>query len=99
MFPALDIIRRAGPPERLRSEIYTCISNHLGSKIWHIRDIAARTVCTLHLHDNWLPPTLNLIESCGNLTNRYHGVLMSVKYLLGRRLELEAVTKPGMIIS
>lgn len=95
VFPALDIIRRAGPPGRLRDEIYKCVSNHLASKIWHIRDIAARTICTLLLHNDWLQPTLNLIETCGNLTNRHHGVLMSVKYLLERRFELKVVTKLG----
>jgi hypothetical protein len=95
VFPALDIIRRAGPPERLRDEIYICVSNHLASKIWHVRDIAARTICTLLLHDSWLPATVNLIETCGKLANQHHGILMSIKYLLERRLELKVVTKPG----
>jgi hypothetical protein len=94
VFPALDIIRRAGPPDRKREEIFTVVSTHLSSKVWHVRDIAARTICTLLLHDRWLADVIKLIESA-NSTNRFHGVLMSIKYLLERRLELNSTTASG----
>lgn len=89
VFPALDILRRAGPPDTRRDEIYTCVSMHLGSKLWHVREIAARTICTLLLHEKWLSVLMELIGSCGRSTNRHHGVLLAVKFILERRLTLD----------
>jgi hypothetical protein len=95
VFPALDIIRRAGPPQRLRAEIYACIEAHLGNSIWHVRDIAARTICTLLLDERWLEGLTDLLEACGNSTNQIHGVFLATKYLLERRLELKLLTPSG----
>lgn len=95
VFPALDIIRRAGPPATHRDEIYKCVSLHVGSKIWHVREIAARTICTMMLHNNWLEDVLQLISSCGQSANRFHGILMTVKFILERRLRLDPVTATG----
>jgi hypothetical protein len=92
VFPALDIIRRAGPPENYRNEIFSSISNHLSSKIWHVRDIAARTICTLLLHDGWLPEVIDLLRTESGSGNRLHGILLSVRYLLERRFELSPAT-------
>jgi hypothetical protein len=89
VFPALDIIRRAGPPRELRQEVFTSIAFHLGNRIWHVRDIAARTICTLLLHDGWLLDTLSLLDSSCASANRTHGVLVAIKYLLERRYELK----------
>jgi hypothetical protein len=95
VFPALDIIRRAGPPKKLRSELHACIKVHLGSSIWHVRDIAARTICTLLLDEGWLEGLTDLLETCSNSTNQVHGVLLATKYLLERRLELNPLTASG----
>ena len=95
VFPALDIIRRAGPPGSHREDIFRRVSLHLGSKVWHVREIAARTICTLLLHDGWLPAVLGLIETAGESTNRLHGVLMAVKFILERRLALDPNSATG----
>ena len=95
VFPALDIVRRAGPPKRLRAEIHACIKVHLGSSIWHVRDIAARTICTLLLDERWLDGLTDLLETCSDSTNQIHGVLLATKYLLERRLELNPLTASG----
>jgi len=95
VFPALDIIRRAGPPKMLRAEIYACIKVQLGSSIWHVRDIAARTICTLLLDERWLEGLTDLFETSSNSTNQVHGVLLATKYLLERRLELNPLTASG----
>jgi hypothetical protein len=99
VFPALDIIRRAGPPKRLREEIHACIKSHLGSSIWHVRDIAARTICTLLLDERWLEGLTELLETCSNSSNQVHGVLLATKYLLERRLELNPLTASGRCLS
>lgn len=88
VFPALDIIRRAGPPTVLRDEIETGVAAHLDSKVWHIRELAARTMCTFMLHDSWLPALKALLAMSNTSTNHTHGVLMTVKFLLERRLVL-----------
>lgn len=95
VFPALDIIRRAGPPKELRVKIYASIKAHLGSGVWHVRDIAARTICTLLLDDSWLSGLLNLFITCSKSINEVHGVLLVVKHLLERRLELNPDDSSG----
>ena len=95
MFPALDIIRRAGPPDTHRNAVFSAVSKHLGSKVWHVREIAARTLCTLLMHNDWLPTTINLIASSGECANHLHGVLMTVKFVLDRRLTLSPETATG----
>lgn len=96
VFPALDIIRRAGPPPTHSDEIFSLVAKHLGSRIWHIREIAARTICTLLLHENWLSIVLALIESSQQSTNQIHGTLLAVKFILERRLELDPLSATGM---
>lgn len=86
VFPALDIIRRAGPPPANRAEVYRCVSMHLGSKLWHVREIAARTICTMLFHENWLDAILELVKMSESSINHLHGVLMAVKFTLERRL-------------
>jgi hypothetical protein len=89
VFPALDIIRRAGPPPTHREEIYQCVVMHLGSRLWHVREIAARTICTMLLHGGWLDAVLELNKGSPMSSNRLHGVLMAVNFILERRLALD----------
>ena len=96
IFPALDIVRRAGPPSTYRKDIFSSVFNHLGSKVWHIREIAARTICTLLLHRYWLPSVLKLMKTTTRSTNHHHGVLMAVKFVLERRLILNPDSAIGM---
>ena len=46
IFPALDIIRRAGPPEGYMDELYDAVAWYLGSNLWHVREMAARALCS-----------------------------------------------------
>ncbi|KAJ8058763.1 hypothetical protein OCU04_011752 [Sclerotinia nivalis] len=86
VFPSLDIIRRTGPPVILRNEIKERVSIHLGSKFWHTRELAARTMCTFMLHDGWLLDLQNLLKIANLSTNHTHGVLLTVNFVLERRL-------------
>jgi len=95
VFPALDIIRRAGPPPRHRDEIFSIVAKHLESKIWHMRDIAARTICTLLLHGNWLSDVEELLDSYTGSANQLHGMLLSIRYLLDRRLDMSPEKSSG----
>ncbi|KAA8564146.1 hypothetical protein EYC84_012123 [Monilinia fructicola] len=88
VFPALDIIRRAGPPIMLRKEIKEKVSLHLGSKFWHTRELAARTMCTFMLNDGWLLDLENLLKISDPSLNYTHGVLMTINFVLERRLSV-----------
>jgi hypothetical protein len=89
VFPALDIVRRAGPPDVKKDEIYLHACVHLGSNIWHIREIAARTVSTLLSHENWVREVSTLLEDAPSSTNRYHGGLMAINFFLERQMALD----------
>lgn len=95
VFPALDIIRRAGPPDSNRGEIFNQVCKHLGSKVWHVREIAARTVCTLLMQDGWPSEIRKLIDSCHESTNRAHGTLIAIRFFLERRLDLDPASLKG----
>ncbi|KAI8953930.1 putative death-receptor fusion protein-domain-containing protein [Xylaria longipes] len=88
VFPALDIIRRAGPPEGYRQKLYDIISWYLGSHIWHVREIAARTLCSLLLTSTWLQSIEGLISGTGESSNKLHGALLTVRFLLERLLQV-----------
>ncbi|GAP87413.1 putative heat repeat protein [Rosellinia necatrix] len=88
VFPALDIIRRAGPPEGYTHTLYEIISWYLGSHIWHVREIAARTLCSLLLTPNWLHSIRLLIGDPNPNSNKLHGSLLTIKFLFERLLQV-----------
>src|SRR5436309_8540458 len=47
VFPAMDIIRRAGSPKANDAGLRESILFYMERKIWHIRDMAARTFGSL----------------------------------------------------
>ncbi|KAI0115082.1 putative death-receptor fusion protein-domain-containing protein [Daldinia grandis] len=87
VFPALDIIRRAGPPEEFRDKLYDIIAWYLGSHIWHVREIAARTLCSFLLKPDWLNSASDLLAS-SETSNKTHGALLTIKFLLERLYEV-----------
>ncbi|CAM1505583.1 Fc.00g112200.m01.CDS01 [Cosmosporella sp. VM-42] len=93
VFPALDIIRRAGPPELLRDELQGHIAKYLGSSVWHVREIAARTLCSCLLHEMWLDDISRLATEAiskpgSTVLNSVHGALLAMRYLIERLREV-----------
>jgi hypothetical protein len=84
VFPALDIIRRAGPPQEFKDELYDLVAWYLGSHIWHVREIAARTLCSFLLHADWLEQIKPLLNRSHSSANVLHGALLTFKFLLER---------------
>ncbi|XWW97598.1 hypothetical protein V2A60_005582 [Cordyceps javanica] len=89
VFPALDIIRRAGPPALLRDEIQSHVAHYLSSSVWHVREMAARTLCSCLLHEKWLGTIKQIYgqaqdESEGARLNSVHGVLLVIKFVIER---------------
>ncbi|EGX94401.1 HEAT repeat protein [Cordyceps militaris CM01] len=93
VFPALDIIRRAGPPALLREEIQSDVAHYLSSSVWHVREMAARTLCSCLLHDKWLGMIKQIYNevqcvSGGARLNYIHGVLLTLKFVFERLSEV-----------
>ncbi|KAL1839076.1 hypothetical protein VTJ49DRAFT_1877 [Mycothermus thermophilus] len=88
VFPVLDIIRRAGPPEEHRAELRKHIEGYLGSRLWHVREIAARTLCSFLLQGDWAKETGRLLAEAGGSANRLHGALLTARFVIERRADL-----------
>ncbi|KAJ4391644.1 hypothetical protein N0V93_005263 [Gnomoniopsis smithogilvyi] len=84
VFPALEIIRRAGPPESNRDELYGYITKYLGSRQWHVREIAARTLCSFLVSGDWLAAVQGLLHDARGSANKLHGTLLTIKFFLER---------------
>ena len=95
VFPALDIIRRAGPPEEHRSELQKHIEGYLDSRLWHVREIAARTLCSFLLQQEWAQEIGRLLDESGSSTNRIHGVLLTARFVVERKADLGVDLKSG----
>jgi len=93
VFPALDIIRRAGPPDEHRQELRVCIEGYLSSRKWHVREMAARTLCSFLLQTDWVSEVSRLVGHCGQDSNRLHGILVTAKFTIERKLGLGAGTE------
>jgi hypothetical protein len=87
VFPVLDIIRRAGPPEDNRHELYSYIKEYLGSRLWHVREMAARTLCSFLIQDDWIDAVSELLERSLTEANRLHGTLLTIRFVLERKIE------------
>ncbi|ERS99081.1 hypothetical protein HMPREF1624_04276 [Sporothrix schenckii ATCC 58251] len=100
VFPALDIIRRAGPPETHRAELYEAVVHYLGSHLWHVREMAARTVCSFLVNnDNWAAGVQQLLldKSAMTSVNRWHGSLLAVRFILVRVAGISGASVTGSL--
>src|SRR5579862_7450730 len=82
VFPAMDIIRRAGPPKPNDAELRESTLFYMGSKIWHVRDMAARTFCSLVERERFAEEVSYLINPSGASNNAFHGQFLCARYLL-----------------
>lgn len=100
VFPALEFLRRVGPPEErtmLREQFFAGVVIHLDSETWDVRDLAARTACTFLLADDWKPVIDDLLQFFRTSTNGLHGVILLIKYLLRRRKDLAIPTETAQL--
>ncbi|KAH0544924.1 hypothetical protein FGG08_001004 [Glutinoglossum americanum] len=82
VFPAMDIIRRAGSPKANDTELRELILFYMGSKIWHVRDMAARTFCSLVDGSEFIGEVSYLANLPWISNNALHGQLLGIRYLL-----------------
>jgi len=87
VFPALDIVRRAGPPDEIRDDLYRHIVKYLCSPVWHVREMAARTLCSCLLHDKWIEAIGTILQEAKadkstNRLNSLHGSQLVLKFTI-----------------
>jgi hypothetical protein len=84
VIPALDILRRAGPPPDIEIEISNLVFQHLGSRSWIVRELAANTMAALTIRENWLVYVKKMLGKPSPDINHRHGVLLTVKATIDR---------------
>ncbi|KAF2864755.1 HEAT repeat protein-like protein [Massariosphaeria phaeospora] len=87
VFPALQILRQASPPEANRPHIMELVSHLLDSPHWHLRDMAARTLVTLHRPHEYYDITVTSLLLVEGSRNWQHGMLLSIKYMLQKLVQ------------
>jgi hypothetical protein len=87
VFPALQILRQAMPPEDDRMTILQSVTKLLSSPHWHLRDMAARTVTALYKASELLTGVKWLLDNFEDSSNAKHGKLLCIKYCVIKGLQ------------
>jgi len=87
VFPALQILRQARPPESHLGVIVVSVEKLLASPHWHLRDMAARTVVSLRPVHQLYDATFALLSTQTESHNFRHGTLLAVKYMVRKLLQ------------
>jgi hypothetical protein len=96
VFPALDIIRRAGPPTTHGDEIFKLVLNHLGSRVWNVREMSSHAISVLVPQTTWVETTRDLLKTLNTSHNFRHGSLMAVRFILERQTIMDGGYTLGM---
>ena len=94
IYPALELLRRAGQPQRNAEKIVKQLWARVGGKRWLERELAARVLSTILL-DDWIVTVTELLKAPSLSTNHRQGVLLTVRFIIKRRLDLNLPTAIG----
>jgi hypothetical protein len=86
VFPALQILRQARPPEANLELIVTSVEKLFASPHWHLRDMAARTVVSLLPAYQLYSVAFSLLFAEHKSHNLQQGTLLAVKYIIRKLL-------------
>lgn len=89
VIPALDIIRRAGPPAGDTTQLFLHVTAHLGSPDWHIREMAGRALCALTMGEDIGIRVTELLTNSRENANLRHGALHAARCIIERRAALD----------
>lgn len=81
IFPALELIRRAGPPPGMYDLARGAVAYHLGSKVWLVRAMASRTFSSLAHEEDGVEEISLLFQLSCLSQNELHGRLLAVKHI------------------
>lgn len=96
VFPALDILRRAGRPNQENTIIDRLVFIHLGSKIWNVRELAARTFCSVAPERQYITILAELLKPYRRSGNSWHGVLLTMKFSVEMHFRYEGRNWQGV---
>lgn len=82
VFPALEIIERAGMPSKHRSMIKLLLLWHLGSTVWLIRKKTAKTLSIITDASRFQVEVIGLLQDQWPTQNSLHGMLLCVRETL-----------------
>lgn len=97
VFPALQILRQAPPPEANRGAILESVICLLESPHWHLRDMAGRTVASLIRPEEYSVRFYSLLTTTPNQYNARHGYTLAAKYILRRWLQTSHSIRHGQL--
>jgi hypothetical protein len=86
VFPALQILRQARPPEENLELIVASVEKLFASPHWHLRDMAARTVVALQPAYQLYSAAFTLLSAEQKSHNLQHGTLLAVKHMIRKLL-------------
>ncbi|KAF2477596.1 HEAT repeat protein-like protein [Lindgomyces ingoldianus] len=86
VFPALQILQQAPPPESHRKSIVELVLRLTSSPHWYLRDMAARTYVSLQRPHEYYDNIIALLYSLPNSHNAQHGLLLCSKYMIAKLL-------------
>jgi len=99
VFPALQILRQARPPEASLEPILASVEKLLASPHWHLRDMAARTVVALRSADQLFDAIFGVFRAGYGSHNLQHGTLLAVKHMTRKLLHnANDLSKPGVMV-
>lgn len=97
VFPALEIIQRAGVPSKHRSMIKSLLLWHLGSTAWLIRKKTAKTLSIIADVSRFQVEVIELLQDQWPTQNSLHGMLLCVREtLLGASKIMDCVYLPRL---
>ncbi|KAI8942087.1 hypothetical protein NX059_000184 [Plenodomus lindquistii] len=86
VFPALQILRQARPPQPHLNIIQKAVTSLLSSPHWHLRDMAARTAVSIRSTSELNAASAALLATVPASTDQQHGTLLTVKYMHNKLL-------------
>lgn len=99
VFPALQILRQARPPQDSLPPIIASIEKLLGSPHWHLRDMAARTLVSLYSTNELYRAACILLKKTTRSHNAKHGTLLAAKYLVWKFFQSAASNSKFKILN
>ncbi|KAI9797930.1 MAG: hypothetical protein M1835_005766 [Candelina submexicana] len=95
VFPALEIVQRAGLPPGHAEEVTKLVLRHLGSRAWQIRVTAARTLSVILSGQPCTYRMSLLLDEPWASTNTRHGKLLCTKIIMREFLESLRASSSG----
>ncbi|KAK4546587.1 hypothetical protein LTR36_001804 [Oleoguttula mirabilis] len=84
VFPALQLLQRLSVPEGRALQVQQSVQALTASRVWHVRDKAARTYASLIAYDQFAMELKALLRMPTTRQNALHGALLAAKYIIQR---------------